>query len=271
MIVDSKTNKFLTIRQIPKRTLIDTGLSKDGEFLELRVPKAATTGGKGEHRNKKVIKIPAHPNADWLATHTRLSRVTVWDDTTDGYLYGPEVNETLSEFLNQNVALVYKGPTRRILTGNGDPRLLGREQDTHFADVYPILIASESSMGELNSRLITKGTDPITIERFRPNIIVKGNSLWSEDSWKLVQFNNQAFSSGRSQALRETAKPVLMDVLTRRTRCEVPNVDPDTAKKHETEPWNTLMSYRRVDEGMKLDHALVWRAPLKVRGRLKWA
>ena len=127
MIVDSKTNKFLTIRQIPKMTLIDTGLSKDGEFLELRVPKAATTDDKGEHRNKKVIRIPAHPNADWLATHTRLSRVTGWDDTTDGYLYGPDVNESLSEFLNQNVALVYKGPTRRILTGNGDPRLLGRE------------------------------------------------------------------------------------------------------------------------------------------------
>jgi uncharacterized protein YcbX len=28
-------------------------------------------------------------------------------------------------------------------------------------------------------------------------------------------------------------------------------VDPDTAEKHKTQPWDTLMSYRRIDEGMK--------------------
>jgi uncharacterized protein YcbX len=31
----------------------------------------------------------------------------------------------------------------------------------------------------------------------------------------------------------------------------VPNVEPSTAQQHKTEPWNTLMSYRRIDEGIK--------------------
>ncbi|KKK17125.1 hypothetical protein AOCH_007682, partial [Aspergillus ochraceoroseus] len=36
-----------------------------------------------------------------------------------------------------------------------------------------------------------------------------------------------------------------------RANIVVPNVHPDTAQKHRTQPWDTLMKYRRVDEGMK--------------------
>ena len=31
----------------------------------------------------------------------------------------------------------------------------------------------------------------------------------------------------------------------------MPNVDPDSAVKHKKQPWDTLVSYRRVDEGIK--------------------
>lgn len=42
-----------------------------------------------------------------------------------------------------------------------------------------------------------------------------------------------------------------LDVVARCARCQVPNVDPETADKDEHEPWDTLVSYRRIDEGMK--------------------
>lgn len=32
---------------------------------------------------------------------------------------------------------------------------------------------------------------------------------------------------------------------------KIPNVDPETAQKHRNEPWDTLISYRRVDKSMK--------------------
>lgn len=42
-----------------------------------------------------------------------------------------------------------------------------------------------------------------------------------------------------------------LDIVARCTRCQVPNVDPETAEKHSKQPWDTLVSYRRIDEGMK--------------------
>lgn len=234
MFVDANTNEFLTIRQIPEMTLIETGLSDDGEFLFLSI-----SGVKD-----RIVKIPSHPTEAWLKANTSLAQVKIWDTLTDGYLYGEDVNEMFSTFLDRDVRLAYKGPTPRVMQGNGDPRILGRTQTVNFPDVQPVLIASEASLAELNSRLINNGTDPITIERFRPNIIVKGTVPWSEDSWKLVRIS-------RSSSDHKSSKPMDVDVIARCTRCQVPNVNPDTAQKHKTQPWDTLMAYRRIDEGMK--------------------
>ncbi|KAE8353593.1 MOSC N-terminal beta barrel domain-containing protein [Aspergillus coremiiformis] len=228
MLTDAKTHNFLTIRQIPEMTLINTSLSDDGQALEITF-----TGLKD-----KRISIPAHPDETWLAAHTTLAPVKVWDVETDGYVYGAEVNGPFSEFLGRDVCLVLKGPMPRVMRGNGDPRVLGRTQRVNFPDVHPVLIASEASVAELNSRLVGNGAEPVGVERFRANIVVRGSVAWAEDQWKVV---------------RVVGEGVVLDfdVLARCARCQVPNVDPDTAEKHRTQPWNTLMGYRRVDEGMK--------------------
>lgn len=261
MFVDAETNGFLTIRQIPEMTLINTGLSPDGEFLEISIADAAVVDDNVDIDKKKVIRIPAYPTPDWLAAHATLERVRIWDIETDGYLYndGPEVevNEFFSAFLRRAVRLVYKGPTPRVLRGNADPRLLGRTQHTFFPDVLPLLIASEASLAELNARLERKGADPITVERFRPNIVVRGTQPWAEDRWKLVRFTSSSPPSSDSDDTSSSSKPkskkqpLDVDIVARCARCQVPNVDPATAHKHRHEPWDTLMSYRRVDAGIR--------------------
>jgi uncharacterized protein YcbX len=233
MFVKAETHEFITIRQIPQMTLVNTGLSEDGKHLLLSI-----TGDK----DNNLIRIPAYPSEKWLKENTTLAPVKVWNVNTDGYAYGPEVNAVFSQFLEQDVKLVYKGPTPRILQGNGAPALLGRTQSTYFPDVLPVLIASEASLAELNSRLAQKGENPITIERFRPNIIVKGSVPWSEDSWHVVRLSTPE---------NQTRKPLDVDIVAHCARCRVPNVEPSTAQQHKTEPWNTLMSYRRIDEGIK--------------------
>lgn len=40
-----------------------------------------------------------------------------------------------------------------------------------------------------------------------------------------------------------------LDVVARCARCQVPNVNPDTAEKHPKQPWDELMKFRRVDTG----------------------
>jgi len=139
--------------------------------------------------------------------------------------------------------------------------LLGREESTNFPDVMPLQIANEASIKELNTRLKKKGHDEITIERFRPNIVVRGSDTtrsddkapkaWSEDSWKTVRILDGEQPSGIASILGGGNKGLEIDVQARCARCQVPNVDPETAEKDKHEPWDTLVSYRRVDEGIK--------------------
>ena len=250
MLVDAGSNEFITIRQIPELTLINTRLSEDGEFLQLSI-----TGVD------ESVDIPSRPSKEWLKDNTRLERVKVWDVLTDGYVYGEEVNGVISRFLRRNVCLVYKGPSPRVLTGNGDPRLLGRTQTVNFPDAQPVLIGSEVSLNELNSRLTGEaGVAAITVERFRPNIIIKGNVPWGEDSWKLVRVRDANLPDD----------PVLeLDIVSRCTRCQVPNVNPVTAEKHQNQPWDTLMSYRRIDEGMKFKPVFGMNAAPRSEGEIR--
>ncbi|OJJ60037.1 hypothetical protein ASPSYDRAFT_88923 [Aspergillus sydowii CBS 593.65] len=256
MIVDAVTHVFLTIRQIPEMTLITTGLSPDDESLLL-----STTAEPGKKGDDNTIAIPSHPDEAWLAQHTTLaSDIKIWDTVTDGYVYNPEtgVNQMFSTFLNRPVVLVYKGPTPRVLKGNGDPRVLGRVQDTNFPDVLPVLIASQASIDELNGRLKAQGHEEITIERFRPNIIIRGRegAAWVEDSWKTVRVSEPVVvdphsDGGLLEKGSHPEKALTFDIVARCGRCQVPNVDPETAVKHKNQPWDTMMSYRRVDEGLK--------------------
>ncbi|KAJ5815380.1 hypothetical protein N7474_007157 [Penicillium riverlandense] len=251
MLVDASSREFLTIRQIPDMTRIGTGLSDDGLELVITIPRQSIEGSESSLLH--TVRIPAHPSLEWLAANTTPAPVKIWDTDTDGYIYGDEVNAAFSEFLGRPVALAYKGPTPRVLKGNGNPRILGRVQTTNFPDVHPVLIASDSSLTELNTRLRRAEVDPITVERFRPNIVVRGGTPWSEDSWKLVRIHsrNPDKSGSGSESGSAISVPIDLDIVARCARCQVPNVDPDTAFKHKKQPWDTLVSYRRVDEGIK--------------------
>lgn len=256
MLVDASTHEFLTIRQIPDMTRIGTGLSVDGSELLITIPNPSKTNLSTDQKPAvTTVRIPSHPSPEWLETNTVVAPVKIWDNETDGYVYNDATNAPFSEFMGRAVSLVYKGPTPRVLKGNGAPKLLGRVQSTGFPDVFPILIASEASLAELNARLRRIDVDPITVERFRPNIIVRGETPWVEDSWKTVRIRSSTKQTvpGTSGTLKKsvTNPPLDLDIVARCARCQVPNVDPDTALKHKKQPWDTLVSYRRVDEGIK--------------------
>ncbi|KAF6525488.1 hypothetical protein HZS61_011283 [Fusarium oxysporum f. sp. conglutinans] len=174
-----------------------------------------------------------------LDGNTKLEKVGIWGEQTDAWEYPTSLTQPISDFLNTDVRLVYKGPTPRILRGCGSPKLLGRTEATKFADMMPILVGSLASIGELNERLIQAGENEIGIERFRPNIIIRGGGEpWTEDSWKALRIN-------------EGEGSLDLDVVSRCLRCQVPNVDPETADKHPRQPWNQLVKYRRIDPGLK--------------------
>lgn len=259
MFVNAPDNKFVTIRDISELTLIDTGFTSS--------PNANDPGETDAEDNLDLvisvrdqpstrISIPARPTNDWLERNTSLEQVEIWKVKTDAWVYSAALTNPITSSLvpEKELRLVYKGPTARILRGNGAPSELGREESTNFPDVLPLQIANAASMVELNSRLKARSQNEITIERFRPNIIVRGGigdnlPAWEEDGWKTVRVVNGAPQSGT--VLRSGPSTLDIDVVARCGRCQVPNVDPATSEKNKHEPWDTLYSYRRVDEGLK--------------------
>lgn len=243
MFVDAADNKFITIRQISKMTLINTALSEDGSMLVVTAPDPNVR-----------IEVPSHPTKEWLEENTTDDKVEIWGQKVQAKVYPASLSKPISDFLGKPVLLVYKGPWTepRVLRGNGAPEFLGRTQSLGFADMFPTLVGSLASMAELNSRLRAAGIEEDwSIERFRPNIIVQGNTPWEEDTWKTIRIVPAQDEEKRGKS----GQGLVLNVLSRCLRCRVPNVDPNTAVEHKTQPWDTLMSYRRIDKGLRFKPA----------------
>jgi uncharacterized protein YcbX len=239
MFISKSDRKFMTIRSNPAMTLVDTNIIEKDKQTHLEI---SVQGGPAESR----VAIPAFPTKEWLKENTTLTNdVEIWGAPTDAYEYSDSINSVFSKFFKQDVALVYKGPTPRNIAVNGREELYGRAQEHHFADVMSLQIASEASLRDLNARLAqVPDADALTIERFRPNIIVRGRDdhPWEEDTWKRVRITTNLPD-------REMLFKLDLDVVARCARCQVPNVNPETAEKHAKQPWDTLMKFRRVDQG----------------------
>jgi uncharacterized protein YcbX len=125
-----------------------------------------------------------------------------------------------SALLGQPTRLVFMPDSTRRTVRLGDRVLDGV---VSFADAYPLLLISQASLDELNRRLAR----PVTMARFRPNLVVSGCPAHAED-------NFQRFAVG----------PVSFEVVKPCERCSVTTVDPETGIRG-TEPLATLATYRR--------------------------
>lgn len=94
-----------------------------------------------------------------------------------------------------------------------------------FQDAYPFLIVSRESLEDLNRRL----PRPLEMERFRPNLVVRGVEPYAEESW-------QGFRIG---AVRfRMTRPCV--------RCVVTTLDPRTGEGGK-EPLATLARYHTYE------------------------
>ena len=238
MWVSYPNYEFLTIRQNAKMTLIRPTYDSKTDTLTVTAPAPNSIDEKLE------FSIPAHPSREWLDENTSDHSAKIWSTTTGTRVYSTKLTAPFDAFFGKEVRLVYKSPFSddpRPLVSNGAPDILGRKATTCFPDLMPLLVGNESSIDELNTRLSAASNLTIDVRRFRPNILVKGDAAapWDEDRWKTVKITG----SGGS-------KPIVLDITQRCARCRVPNVHPETAEEHKTQPWDALMKYRRIDEGI---------------------
>ncbi|MEM8526507.1 MAG: MOSC N-terminal beta barrel domain-containing protein [Bacteroidota bacterium] len=142
---------------------------------------------------------------------------TIWGSKTMAHQELSEHSEWFSDLLNANVRLVRKlEQPKRSVKNHPDAAV-------NFPDSNPYLILGESSLSFLNSKLET----PVSMNRFRPNIIFDGGVPHIEDKWKSIRIGAAIF---------EVTKPC--------ARCNLITIDQSTAAIG-TEPLRTLAQYRR--------------------------
>lgn len=138
---------------------------------------------------------------------------------------GEEAAQWFSDWLGTEVRLVHiaDGYIRKV----SPEYAVNADDHTGFADGYPILIAAEESIQDLNSRLET----PVPMNRFRPNIVVRGCEPFAEDTWNRIR-----------------AGDVTLAVVKPCARCVVTTIDKNTLETSR-EPLRTLGKYRKQKLG----------------------
>jgi uncharacterized protein YcbX len=224
--------------------LIETGLEFDrawmvvdehGEMLTQRVlPKMALIQPTLRHSDI-VLRAPG-----MLALHLQLdaveapTRVRVWDDVVKAYDMGDLAAQWFSDCLGQKLRLARFDPEEVRLSDRAWTGEL--EAENAFADGFPILVANSASLADLNTRLVARGAAPVTMQRFRPNLVLDGLAAWDEDSIDDI-------------TLTTDEGPVQLRLVKPCVRCSIPNVDPATAETSH-EPGDTMATFR-ADTRMK--------------------
>jgi len=198
MVVDAR-GTFLSQRTHPLLARIVPEITADA--LVLNAPGAPT------------LRVP-------FATTGEEVPVRVWKDPCVGVEQGAAAHEWVSRFLGVPVRLVRVAPdmerrANREFAGTTPAPLA-------FADGYPMLVCSEASLEDLNERL----REQLPMERFRPNIVLKGLPAWAEDHIDTLSIG-----------------PVTLRLVKPCTRCAIPSLDHRTGERA-TDPLPVLRKFR---------------------------
>jgi uncharacterized protein YcbX len=201
MFVD-ENGRFITQREDARLALVRPAI--DGDALTVDAPKMPRL------RVPRILEDG--PRKD----------VVVWKSTCAAISGGREAAAWASEYLGAPSDLVcMPETTERAVSAD-----YGRAGDvTSFADGFPILVASTSSLDDLNARM----ESPLPMDRFRPNVIVTGAPAWDEDVWTRVTFG-----------------AVPMRLVKGCDRCVVTTTDQTTGARG-PEPLRTLATFRARD------------------------
>jgi len=203
--------EFVTQRELPRMALIKPQIKTDE--LVLQAP-----GMQALHIALDAVGAVDGP-----------TRVRVWDDEVKACDMGPVAAQWFSDFLGQPLRLVRFDPEQQRLSSAKWTG--GVEAPNQFADGFPVLVTSEASVDDLNSRLRAAKLEPVGVERFRANVVLAGIEAHDED--RLDVFH---VISDHEEVQLKPVKPC--------ARCPIPNIDPATAISSPS-VGDTLQTYRQ--------------------------
>ena len=215
MITDNAYN-FISQREIESMTTIETAIDASSLILSSSQNRAL----KVPLESKRINKV----------------KVMVWDDYCDAYDEGDEASSWLTEALG-----AHKGSSLRLVRfDQKDKRLVpkkylnGVHAESAFSDQFPYLITSWESLSKLNNGLLENNSKKVSMNRFRPNIVIKGLS----DIEKMTSFNLTCEKGDYQFGLRKPCK-----------RCKITTINQETGEiENPKEPLATLVKLKNSEE-----------------------
>jgi hypothetical protein len=197
-----------TQRTVPRMALIQPAYTEDGRLL-LRAPGMPDLELAPPSRGRDARPIV----------------VTVWRFTGAVASAGPAADAWFTGFLGMPCRLAYMDDTYIRPT---NPEYSLPDDRVSFADGYPLLLASTTSLAALGAWIAEMGAEPVPMTRFRPNVVVTGSEPWAEEGWKRVRIGGQEF---------RVVKPC--------DRCVMTTVDPELGEFTGQQPLRALRKFHR--------------------------
>ena len=214
MLVTQK-GKFLTQRQFPQLARVRVQISDERVSLSTV--------------DSQIKQLTFQPTL----TGTEIE-VEIWGDRTLAIDQGDEVAEWFQAFLeldNQKKCRLVRQSPQYIRPINRKYTTL-TQSSVSFADSYPYLLTATASLKELNHRIRemeTQNSHPVSMDRFRPNIVVETQQSFVEGNWKSIQIGEVKFI---------LVKPC--------SRCIITTTNQETGKTNQSrEPLRTLGTFRQ--------------------------
>jgi hypothetical protein len=196
--------RFVTQREINRLALVRPQLTNGHIVLAV--------DGHGS------IEVPSEPPGPPMQT-------AIWGDECKVVSAGERISDWLTEYLQSRDRLHLVRMAPGFTRPQNRPDRMGSETRTVFADAAPYLVASEASLEALNRELAARALSPVPMNRFRPNVVVRGLAAFQE--------HGVAMLSGSDYALRFRAPC---------ERCVVTTIDQDTAEHDpQRQPFRTLV------------------------------
>lgn len=218
MMLVTKSGKFLTQRQYPRLAKVRVQIENNQVVLSVQ--------------NENITPLIFTPTL----TGSKVE-VEIWSDKTIAIDQGERVAQWFHYVLqidpHKECRLVKQSPeyirplkSRYATEGN---------KEVSFADNCPYMLTTTASLAELNQRIVEihqQQKQAISMNRFRPNIVIETNEPFIEDGWSLIQIGEVQFS---------VVKPC--------SRCIITTVDQQRGEKNELkEPLQTLGTFRQFGE-----------------------
>ncbi|MDB2439687.1 MOSC domain-containing protein [Hellea sp.] len=194
MLIDSD-NQFISLRSHSCMALLKPE-TIDGALV-------INIGGKKIKSVPSDVRIDAQVQSDFVSVRV-----------AEG-----EINKRLSAFFDEDIRLVFMDKiTRRFFNANG------AKTSVSLADGVPISIVNTASLAELSKTL---GYE-VSIEQFRPNLVIEASAPWAEDRWRSIRVGN---------IILNLVKPI--------NRCKIITLDHTTGKQTDAGIMRELIKSRR--------------------------